>query len=260
MIDSLLELPPHLRERLASALDTGLLPPAASESAILAVLGSPEWSQAAARLLAALGSLGVSGPAAAAWIRSLNQLEARRPQVDLVWSGPAVAGLHARDTRRVYEELVGSVERSLWASTYVFFDGPQAFGTLARRMEALPQLEVTLLLNIERRRGESAAGEELVRRFAERFWRLEWPGARRPRVYYDPRAVDGQDSSGVLHAKAIIADETRLFVTSANLTEAALGRNIELGLLVRDRALAQSAVQHFQALIEQRRLVALPSA
>lgn len=260
MIDSLLELPPHLRERLASALETGLLAPDASPSAILAVLGDPEWTQAAARAFAAFGSWGITGRAAAAWIRSLNELEGRRPQVDLVWSGPAVAGLHARDTGRVYEELMGSVEHSLWASSYVFFDGPQAFATLARRMEALPELAVTLLLNIQRRRGESASGEELVRRFAERFWHLEWPGARRPRVYYDPRAVDGQDSSGVLHAKAIIADEARLFVTSANLTEAGLGRNIELGLLVRDRALARSAVQHFQALIEQQLLRPLPPA
>jgi phosphatidylserine/phosphatidylglycerophosphate/cardiolipin synthase-like enzyme len=34
-----------------------------------------------------------------------------------------------------------------------------------------------------------------------------------------------------------------VFVTSANLTEAALDRNIEVGLLVRDRALALSAVE-----------------
>jgi hypothetical protein len=31
------------------------------------------------------------------------------------------------DTRRVYEELLGCAERSIWASTYAFFDGPRAF-------------------------------------------------------------------------------------------------------------------------------------
>lgn len=34
-----------------------------------------------------------------------------------------------------------------------------------------------------------------------------------------------------------MADDESLFVTSANLTETALDRNIELGLLVRNRAL-----------------------
>jgi phosphatidylserine/phosphatidylglycerophosphate/cardiolipin synthase-like enzyme len=47
-------------------------------------------------------------------------------------------------------------------------------------------------------------------------------------------------------------------VTTANLTEAALDRNIEIGLLVRDRALAASVSSHFRALIEQHFLSRLP--
>ena len=44
-----------------------------------------------------------------------------------------VPGLHARGTRRVYEELLGSAERSVWACTFAYFDGPRAFEVLARR-------------------------------------------------------------------------------------------------------------------------------
>jgi phosphatidylserine/phosphatidylglycerophosphate/cardiolipin synthase-like enzyme len=46
-----------------------------------------------------------------------------------------------------------------------------------------------------------------------------------------------------------VADDETVFVTSANLTEAALDRNIEAGLLVRDRALAASVSSHFRGLI-----------
>jgi phosphatidylserine/phosphatidylglycerophosphate/cardiolipin synthase-like enzyme len=49
-----------------------------------------------------------------------------------------------------------------------------------------------------------------------------------------------------------------LFVTSANLTEAALDRNLELGILVRDRALALSVTSHFRELIDRRLLLQLP--
>jgi phosphatidylserine/phosphatidylglycerophosphate/cardiolipin synthase-like enzyme len=49
-------------------------------------------------------------------------------------------------------------------------------------------------------------------------------------------------------------------VTSANLTEAALDRNIEIGLLVRDRALAASVVSHFSGLIDRGLLSPLPMA
>ena len=51
-----------------------------------------------------------------------------------------------------------------------------------------------------------------------------------------------------------------VFVTSANLTEAALDRNIEVGLIVRDRALAASVSSHFRGLIDRRLLHPLPMA
>jgi phosphatidylserine/phosphatidylglycerophosphate/cardiolipin synthase-like enzyme len=64
----------------------------------------------------------------------------------------------------------------------------------------------------------------------------------------------------VLHAKAVVADDEAVFVTSANLTEAALDRNIEVGLLIRDRALAASMLSHFRGLIDRGLLNPLPMA
>jgi len=42
-----------------------------------------------------------------------------------------------------------------------------------------------------------------------------------------------------------------VFITSANLTEAALDRNIELGVLIRDRAFALAVGGYFQSLIDR---------
>ena len=158
----------------------------------------------------------------------------------------------------MYEELLGSAERTVWASTYAYFDGPRAFATLAGRMDAIPELQVTLLLNIQRRRGDTTAADQLVRRFADRFWTTDWPGKARPRVHYDPRSLDLEGPAGVLHAKAVVSDGEAVFMTSANLTDAAFDRNIELGVLIRDRALAASVVSHFQGLIDSKLLWALP--
>lgn len=258
MIDGLLGLPPHLRERLAGALESGLLPVSPGPAALRSVLGGGDSLSSTAAALGDLARLGVSGAAAAVWIRSLASVESQLPRTDLVWSGPEVPGLHARDTRRVYDELLGSAERSLWVSTFVFYDGPRAFATLARRMDAAPGLQVTLLLNIQRKRGDTTAADQLVRRFTERFWGDDWNGASRPAVFYDPRALDPSQPGGVLHAKAVVADDEAVFVTSANLTEAALDRNIEVGLLVRDRALALSLSAHFLGLIDRKLLAPLP--
>jgi len=260
MIEGLLDLPAHLRQRLAGALEAGLLDLPCSAAALRGTLGIREGADEATAALGKLAGTGMTAPAAGAWLRTLDAALTRsaggRP--DLVWSGPEVPGLHARDTRRVYRELLKGAERSIWASTYAFFDGPEAFKILAQQMDQHPDLRVTLLLNIQRKRSDTTAPDALVRRFADRFWGVEWPGAARPRVFYDPRALALEGPGGVLHAKAVVADEEAVFVTSANFTEAALDRNIELGLLVRDRALAASVVCHFRGLIDRGLLEMLP--
>ena len=259
MIDALLGLPAHVRSRLSLALESGQLFAPYSAVAVRSTVGV-DHQDAILQVLREWERIGVSAEAGVVWLNSLARAADRSPTPDFVWTGPEVVGLHARDTRRVYEELIGSARRSIWVCSYAFFDGPRAFATLAARMDANPGLEVTLLLNIERRRGDTTAADAVVRRFADAFWGEAWPGEVRPRVFYDPRSVADDGPGGVLHAKAVVADEESVFITSANLTEAAFDRNIELGLLVRDRTLAETTVLHFRTLIEKELLRLLPAA
>jgi phosphatidylserine/phosphatidylglycerophosphate/cardiolipin synthase-like enzyme len=258
MIDTLLDLPAHQRTRLVAALESGQLAAPFTRASLRAALGALENCEKLIEALHGLERMGMTGPACATWIRAVAERDSRRPRPDLVWSGPEVPGLHSRNTRQVYEELLGSAERSVWASSYAFFDGPKAFEILAKRMDEMSDLRVTLLLNIQRRRGDTTTQDALVRRFADRFWRTDWPGNSRPRVFFDPRSLEPEGPAGVLHAKAVVADDEAVFLTSANLTEAALDRNIEMGLLVRDRALAATVQRHFQTLIDRRLLHPLP--
>lgn len=260
MTDALLSVPGHMRARLIAAIETGLLAPPWQEAAIRSVLGSTPGIAGISASLRSLEVRGGSGGAVSAWLRGVGIGESLSPHPDLVWSGPEVAGLHARGTRDVYAEIIAGAERTLWVSTYAFYDGPKAFASIARRMVERPDLEVTLLLNVQRARGDTSATDSIVRRFTDRFWGGDWRGERRPRVYYDPRSIEPDRPDGVLHAKAVVADDEAVFVTSANLTEAALDRNIELGLYFHDRALAESVSSHFRALIERKLLHALPAS
>jgi len=260
MNDAFLDLPSHVRDRLAGALDSGLLGTSPTSMSLRSVLGNRADLERILQSLIELGRLGISGPAAAAWLRTIDEAASKTRKPDLVWSGPEVPGMHARDTRRVYEELLGSAKQSIWASTYAFFDGPKAFEVLARRMDSIPELSVTLLLNIQRKRGDTTSSENLVRAFADHFWKSDWPGSARPNIFYDPRALDLERPRGVLHAKAVVTDDEAVFITSANLTEAALDRNIELGVLIRDRAFALTIAGYFRNLIDRLRLKPLPSA
>ena len=260
MIDEITALPPYLRKRLTEALETGMLVPPYTPFAIRAALGGREREKEILGALREWERLGVSGEAAAAWLRSLDKASSRVSPPSLVWTGPPARGIYSRDTRQVFAELVEGAKRSIVISSYAYFDGPEAFKILAGKMDRDPSVEVTLLLNIDRRRQRTTATEALVHAFAERFWQSDWPGKAKPSVYYDPRSLDTEGPRGVLHAKAVVADQETLFVISANLTEAAFDRNIEMGVLLRDRAIARTAFIHFQRLIEQGYLRPLPSA
>ena len=260
MIDALLTLPPHVREQLAHAFESGHLTLQASAFALQARLGLRNGAEELRQGLAELDRLGVSPEAAAAWLRAIGRVAAGGSSPRLVWSGPRVAGVPARDTRTVYEQLLGGARRSLWVCAYAYFDGPGIFEGLARRLDAVADLDVKLLLNIGRGRGDTTAEDSLVRRFAEGFWGMDWPGSSRPAVYYDARSLALDGSTAVLHAKAVVADGEAVFVTSANLTDAAWDENIELGVLAHDHALAASVVAHFQGLIDGEILKLLPSA
>jgi phosphatidylserine/phosphatidylglycerophosphate/cardiolipin synthase-like enzyme len=249
-----------MRRGLAEALDAEMLARPYTAFSLRAVLGNVPDAAGVATALSELERLGIVGTAAAACMRMVSEASARTRTPDLVWSGPEVPGLHARKTQQVYEELLGSAQRTVWACTYAFFDGPKAFKVLAHRMDAHPSLKVTLLLNIQRKAGDTSLADQLVERFAHRFWATDWPGATRPKVFYDPRSLEPGKPAGVLHAKAVVADDESVFITSANFTAAALEHNIELGLLLRDRALALSISRHFERLIEDKLLCALPAS
>lgn len=260
MNDVLFELPSGARAKLIAALEHGDLALTASATGLRAALGRVENADTLAAALRELHDLGMSAHGAAAALRAIERVLARQRKPDLVLSGLQAPGIYARDPRIVYNELLGGAERSVWLSSFVYHNGPRVFETLAQRMAQRPDLTVTLLLNIQRRWGDPTPGDDLARAFAETFWTKDWPGARRPRVYYDPRSL-ASDASGeraALHAKAVVVDDEALFITSANLTEAASERNLEIGVLLRDRSMALSVVAYFQRLIDGEYLRLLP--
>jgi hypothetical protein len=259
VIDPLLALPTNLRSRLRKALAAYTLGAPYSETAIRAELGA--GSYAAAEIAAALRALdaqGIAGPGVALALDVAARASATVSRPDLVWSGPTAPGIHTRNTRQVYDELIGAADSEIWISTYAYFDGQHAFRTLAERMEAVPGLRVRLLLNISRKHGDTTPAEALLAAFTDKFWSRDWPGSVRPDVYYDPRSLElSEEVRGVLHAKAVVVDDAAAFITSANITEAAFDHNIEVGVITRDALLATSLARHFRLLIDHSVLLPL---
>lgn len=60
----------------------------------------------------------------------------------------------------------------------------------------------------------------------------------------------GQQLWGLLHAKCALADRRLLFLSSANLTGAAMTLNMELGVLIEGGALPRQLGAHFDELVQ----------
>ncbi|MBD1858641.1 phospholipase [Leptolyngbya sp. FACHB-1624] len=186
----------------------------------------------------------------------------KQEQIDLVWTGPEVTGTESRDTAVVVRELLSTATHSVLISSFAIdpgAKGKELFRPLANRMDATPGLSVRLFLNVKRQRNDTTPTATLLRQFSEHFRKHIWAGQRLPEVFHDPRSLESSSySNACLHAKCVVVDEARVFITSANFTEAAHQRNIEAGVLIADRVAARAIRSQFEMLVAQQILHRVP--
>ena len=260
MKESLLLLAPSDLKAISLAIDTGRLsPPYLASSVERLVRGDVAPSVAAA-----MQGLDASGMSPAAIARSLELLalglSARPPLedlVDLVTTGPEVGGVTNRDTSVVVQDLFRRAKDSVLVAGYAIHQGRHVFRVLADRMLERPGLKVQSFLDIQRKVGDTTSASEIVRGFTNRFRTSQWPIDRpTPEVFYDPRSLSADpEERAALHAKCIVVDDVEVFVSSANFTEAAQGRNIEVGLSLRSSVIAGRIRRFFHSLLEHKRFV-----
>jgi phosphatidylserine/phosphatidylglycerophosphate/cardiolipin synthase-like enzyme len=166
-----------------------------------------------------------------------------RPTVELVWTGPATSVVPVRRTEQVMTDLIDSANRKLTIMSFGIFQVPRLVESLEHALER--QVDIRIILGdreaqtdwvIDQQRYQLGA---IVASKASLCW---WPHKRRLR--------DDVGCAGLMHAKAAVADSRTAFLTSANLTEAALERNIELGVLIHGGALPGAIDRLVDALLE----------
>ena len=116
-----------------------------------------------------------------------------------------------------------------------------------------PELETRMFLDVSRKQGDTSSIDVLMARFVHQFKTSQWPNGRPfPNVYCCEQLMTPNGKPGSLHAKCIVVDGKQLFVSSANFTQAAQERNIEVGLLIQSDALADRVCRFFDALLDDR--------
>ncbi len=239
---------------LKEALRTGRLP-APFLPALVGRIVPGAVSGDVSETLQGMAAAGANRQGLVAAVELLASARAQQPSIDevieLVTTGPEAGTVTNRDTHVVVQELFRNAERSILVAGYELYQAAAIFRTLADRMAEEPRPSVRMFLNVKRPFGDTTTDGDLIAAFAYRFRTQHWPSDRAlPEIYFDPRslAFDAKQRA-VLHAKCVVVDGRTAFVSSANFTEAAQERNIEVGVLVRSPIVAERLVAFFSALI-----------
>jgi len=186
-------------------------------------------------------------------VLSKDRSQRPRPEetFDLVTTGPDSDTEANRDTGVVVRELFANAEESVLVAGYAVYQGQRVFQALADRMQMKPSLRVQMFLDVRRGPGDTSAVTEVLRQFGDHFRHEDWPRKRPiPQVYYFPSSLEERaHDRAAMHAKVIVVDNAKVFISSANFTEAAHNRNIEVGLVIRSKMLADQLTKYFAGLV-----------
>lgn len=255
MKEPLLSLASDELRSLAAALEAGRLSPPYSGITLQRFVSQAVAGDVAVRL-AELTAVGCSSKGIAKVMELLAVAMDQRPPleqiVDLVATGPHEPAGTPRATSAVVGDLFRAAKKSVIVAGYAVRQGQKVFKDLADRMVEFPNLHVRLYLDVQRTNGDTSMPEEILRRFSQRFRSTQWPPERPlPELYFDPRSVAlDRSRAGSLHAKCVVVDSERLFISSANFTEAAQERNIEIGVVLDSPMLANRVAGFFERMVQ----------
>jgi len=199
------------------------------------------------------------GANSAAVVTTLRAVIAERihrppPRLDLVWTGPETKASVARSTSLVVEGLFASAKECVIVGGYTF-DRAEILAPLHRVM-AERGVSTMMFVDIDGSTTDPAQADAFAGAFIDAWFRRVWTfGLPKPDIFYDPRtAISGHIPGhewATLHAKCIVIDDARAFITSANFTDRAQTRNIEAGVLIEDKGFSEELAGHWRQLVNE---------
>jgi phosphatidylserine/phosphatidylglycerophosphate/cardiolipin synthase-like enzyme len=163
-------------------------------------------------------------------------------EIETVWTMPASTQVAGLSTPAMFHEI-GKAKESIVASTFNI----QLNSGMVRalRAAAVRGVAVTLMATPGGQHGPANGMIQLGIQLSH-----EIPGCK---LLTLADAADG--SYQVLHSKFVVVDSKWAFVGSANFSDAAVGKNVELGLQVHSAAVARKILRDVQAFETQGVLV-----
>ena len=203
-----------------------------------------------------------------------SEIDAER-QFELIFSGPQIEGARAASTLQEFDRVVSTAQKELLIVTHSIYKAEKILESVVRRQAQ--GVKVTICYNISRNSSQNKGlpAQKILDKERQSFIKTWGDDNLIPQVYYFPLSLWRPSDPGVpaealsalaginefefpvLHTKCIIADRTLALVTSANLSDSAQRRNLELGVLIKNPSYAQKIGNYFDGAIKTKVLLPL---
>lgn len=167
-------------------------------------------------------------------------LRENRGAIELVWTGPSTSQVPVRHTEQVLCDVIEEAKRRLFLVSFVAYGVESIIDALRRAIRRQVQIDILLESSDEHGGKVTYDSVKALKDILPSINAYVWSSAK--------KSLSGQ-LPGAVHAKCVVADGELAFITSANLTSAAMERNMELGVLVKGGGLPNQLFHHFDALI-----------
>jgi phosphatidylserine/phosphatidylglycerophosphate/cardiolipin synthase-like enzyme len=161
-------------------------------------------------------------------------------QVSVVWTGPASYEVPVRATGAVLAEVIEEAKRTLIVVSFAAYKVAAVVSGLRAAAERGVDVRLVLESVVESKGNLSHDAKDAFDALGDAVSFYVWPAELR---------VSQGGGHASMHAKCAVADHRAAFVTSANLTGAAMTDNMELGLVVRGGDVPTRIANHFESLI-----------
>jgi phosphatidylserine/phosphatidylglycerophosphate/cardiolipin synthase-like enzyme len=247
---AVVEIPPPILESLICALrDSAESSYEEIRQSVLKPVPTPEFRDAINELLEAWRiekrlfqpqSLALALASAARSYQTAKE----QSEIEIVWTGPTSGAVPLRRIEQVLIEMIRETKKELLIVSFAVYN----IAKIVTEMEMAIARGAALTIVVETPesgQGKIPFGIEslLTNQIKAKARILKWP--------HEKREKDENGKYGSLHAKCAVADRASVLISSANLTQYAFNLNMEMGLRVKDKPLAEKIVRHFELLAQR---------
>lgn len=209
-------------------------------STLPSMVGTPVASTVVEQLAAAWKNTEVGSDELAFMLLAASHVytkAASEQSTELVLTGPTTPFVSTRRTEQALLEIINSANKTLVITSYVAYKVTSITDALNSACKRNVRISMILELSVEHGGSISTDSFSNMKKLLPDVQLFYW--GRRSEEFFNGR----------VHAKVAIADGQSCFITSANLTEYAMNKNMEAGVIIKGGRIPLDLKEHFEKII-----------